>query len=865
MAPGTHHEIANLQLSPGELSFDARVGGEEKRIWFRSETEVEPGVEAALAACLMPAMRPGGTLAMGEPISPRVLRTQREFQAIQAAWSREWHHGEPPLREVEVEAPTYEPKLRQPTGRAAALFSGGVDSWATVLSEPGVTDLIFVRGVDILPRLAHQAGLADDVEARLREAAGELGMPLHVIETNVRDISDPLVHWEAYYPCALSGAALFLAQPFDRVLISGSADYEVQSKLGAHWMVDQLWSTERLEIVDAGGRFNRMQRIELIASHPVVRKSLRVCWENPGGAYNCGGCRKCLMTMAGLEAVDGLEAVATLPSELDLEALAAIEISEPGSVTLWEDLHDAARAAGKTDLELAIATVVEGGKRALGRPPGHRRRHRPPPPRPGETGQGGARLLADPPTARALAEANGAAFLVGSYDGSGNYGDIAQLDGALGLMESLEPAVLALPVIERQYAHTHAALLEDLLHPPRHVLYFDDGSAEANGDLVAIEPPAPGLALSYLYGGGFLNPGWGDRKLAMLQAVESAISGAGRVVRLASGQQVDTGWLSGLDGAGLELLRSFELRGGRDDVSAAALAELGQGAVALNTGDDAIGILTATGSAGPAADASPLEVNVHFAEHEWVTDSPDAAREFVVGLLAELSRLARGPLRVRPLLAYLDPRIDERPGLERFAAACADSGIEVAEPCVLRPAGIDELTGELGGAAFTVSSSYHVALTSLLMAVPTAILRDNDYYAQKAEGLLVDFGLPQEFALRSSDDPVAAASAVVPHIVDPEVHDRTRRQLAAAAERMRRRRSEAEARLLAAIAQGALTAARAPTAPDSTPTPTPENGAAEAAERRAAEAEAKLGEVLGSRSWKLTAPLRRLRRLGRRA
>ena len=50
MAPGTHHEIANVRSGPGELSFDARIGDQEKRVWFRSETAVEPYAEAALAA-----------------------------------------------------------------------------------------------------------------------------------------------------------------------------------------------------------------------------------------------------------------------------------------------------------------------------------------------------------------------------------------------------------------------------------------------------------------------------------------------------------------------------------------------------------------------------------------------------------------------------------------------------------------------------------------------------------------------------------------------------------------------------------------------------------------------------------------------
>ena len=108
-------------------------------------------------------------------------------------------------------APT---RVAEPTaqpGRVAAFFSGGVDSWATVLANPDVTDLIFVRGIDLLPRLTHQEDLADEVEARLRGVADELGLPLHVVETNLRELSDPLARWETYYGCAVAAVAHFLA------------------------------------------------------------------------------------------------------------------------------------------------------------------------------------------------------------------------------------------------------------------------------------------------------------------------------------------------------------------------------------------------------------------------------------------------------------------------------------------------------------------------------------------------------------------------------------------------------------------------------------------------------------------------------
>lgn len=867
MTGAPQHEISDIEVGPGEVSFVARIDGNEQRIWFRTEAEVDPHPDLVLAAALMPAMRSGGRLTTSAPISPRLLRNQDDFQAIQQAWSLEWTFGDSPLREVEVVAPTRDPEQRSPTGRVAAFFSGGVDSWSTVLGEPDLTDLIFIRGTDILAGLSHQKGLADRVEERLRAAATEVGLPLHVVETNVRELSEPrlptepLVRWSTYYNSVLASVA-HLFGVFDRVLITGEFDYEVQPKMGSSWLVDRLWSNENLEIVGVGGRFNRVQRTEQIADHPAVRKSLRVCWENPDGAYNCGRCSKCLRTMVTLEALGALEQTETFPAEIDLELLADQEVPLQPQLIFWEEVLDLARRTGRADLERPVTLVVANGRRKLGLPAHYRSRRLPEPPPPdGGLEVPAPRLLATPETAQALAEAEAVAFLTGSYDGSGNYGDIAQLDGALRMLGKLDGDLLVLPVLERQFAATHRTLANDLLHEPQHVLYFDDGNGEFDDDLIPLVSAPPHLALSYLYGGGFLNPSWGERKLAMLRAVEETMKGAGAVTRIASGQQVDAGWIAELESADRNMLASFELLGARDDASAEALAQLVGADSAPNSGDDAVGILQAIGEGARETD---LVVNVHIAEHPWVTDRPDEVRAFDVGLLAELSQLIGQPLRVRPLLAYLDPRVDERPGLERFAAACEERGIEVGEARVLRPASIAELAPELGGALLTVSCSYHVALTSLLLAVPTVILRDNPYYDQKARGLLADFALPDFFSPSSDDDPERCAAEIAAILLNEEGEE-TRRRLEKAAERVRRRRFEAEADLLARVARGALLATAPP------PSSVAEAGQRSAeekladavrratdAERREAEAQATLADALGSSSWKLTAPLRRL-------
>lgn len=872
------HAITNLRTAPGELCFDARIGERTTSVWMRTDSPVTPNADAALAAAAMPAMCEGGQLRMADPVSPRMLRGQREFQAIQRAWSLDWTFTEQ-LEEVEIEAPARKLGPVAPKGRVAAFFSGGVDSWGTVLDNPDLTDLIFVRGFD----LAHEGpetALADEVEGRLREAAEEIGLSLHVVTTNLRELSDPLLPWDVYYGCGLDAVALFLGPLFDRILIAGDADYEVQGRWGNNWLVDRLWSTEELEIVGDGGRHSRMDRLRRVAEDPVACRSLRVCWENPGQTYNCGRCQKCLMTLIPLEAIGARGRVTSFPSDFDLDprALAKFVIPNRVSLSYWEDMLDAARDADRGDLEAALAPVVARAKAGLGLARDRRLRQQPGP-EPTAAARSGAffpadpappSLFATPETAAAIAAADSLAFLVGGYDGSGNFGDVLMLDAALELLAPLEPGLVVLPVLERKFGSHHPELAEQMIRPPRHPIYFDpEGTGE--DDLVPIAAgPALSSAIAYFYGGGYFNGLWGDRKLAMMRAAEALLPAAEprEVRRLGSGLQVEAAWLAGLSPADVAYLRAFELLGTRDPRSGALLAGFGS-AIVSESGDDAVGSLARLRPA-EAPVPGPLRVNLHFSEHDWVTGEAQSLLDFYGDLLAELGRGLDRPLVAQPLVAYLDPRVDERPAADRLAAALSERGIEVRDPVVLRPAGLGAAAAAMGAASFTVACSYHAALTSLMLSLPTLMVAHNPYYEQKTTGLLDAFGQPPEFAIRPGADPGACAQLLAATALDPEAGTRLRVQLALDGRRVRRLRAVAEADLFARIAatvagidEGApqwvgdeAAVDRRVRAAEARAQAAEERAAH--ADHRAAELEARLAELTGSNSWRLTRPLRRL-------
>jgi polysaccharide pyruvyl transferase WcaK-like protein len=502
----------------------------------------------------------------------------------------------------------------------------------------------------------------------------------------------------------------------------------------------------------------------------------------------------------------------------------------------------------------------------------------------------GATLFAPPATAHEIAGARAVAILVGGYDGSGNYGDIALLEAALRLVDRLGPGLLAVPLLERSLLEQHRQLAPDDEWAARAVFFDPEGVGE-DGLVPVPAPAALAFGACYLYGGGYLNRSWGERKLAMLGAGEALLEagGAGRICRVASGLQVEPEWTAPQAEDDASVLGSFDLLGTRDDASATALAALRPGSSVVRAVDDAVALLAAPAAASPAGPNGQLRVNLHFAEHAWASERPEAVLDFYTNLLAELVRLSERPLLAQPLIAYLDRRVDERPALERLGVVCADLGVEVAEPLLLRPASLAETGPRLRAADLTVSCSYHVALTSLMLEVPAVLLGDNAYYAQKAAGLAEDFGLPAAFRPSADDDPRAGAREITSAVLDSEDATGLRERIAAGATRLGRRRTAAEVELLGLLGGRALAAfderaselerdARERAAEPAllhaelselrtecetlrareNQSPLEAELRAQGAEASAAAAHAELASVLSSRSWRLLAPLRRL-------
>ncbi|MGH2950512.1 MAG: polysaccharide pyruvyl transferase family protein, partial [Solirubrobacterales bacterium] len=772
-APGTRPgtRIHSIHATAGELRFTVDQSQRPQEVWIRTSLPVVPEADVAVALTLLAAMTAPGPLRVDAPVDESLVQRLPEIQAVLRAWRM---GGDRPTLDpyrypVDVLSPLSAPPPRAPDRGAAVFFSCGVDSFSTLLRHPEITHLIYIAGMDV-----PVGEVYDDHHDAMREivarVAERFAKRLITVETNVRQLYEGIASLAAA-TARLGAVARLVAPEIARVYMAADTSHEWKVDNRLEPITAHLWGTGRLEVIVDGAELRRTEKVAQIADHDVVRDSLRVCWAQPGSGRNCGRCEKCLRTMVALEALGKRNSCATFPPVLDLEAVAAARPVTRSDVCHWiENLELAIERAAPVELIEAIETCLANAERAARAAP------RAPALVPNPE-RGTARMLyMSPRTRLELDGARAAVICVGSYDGSGNYGDIAQLQAALDMLGVLGEDVVALPVVELRWAERHAAqgLASTPGFAPDRVLFF--ATAEENPDWLAAErglvpatlPAGLGYGATYFYGGGYLNERWGGRKLHMAQAAEAlARTRVDAPDVLCSGLQIEPAWAGALGWPQRELLRRAQRVGVRDPLSLQAVEELadesGEPAATI-TGDDAVGLIARYRSEAKAGDnRAVLRVNLHACAEDWVSDDPDALVGYLSRFVAGLGKAADRPLEIQPLIAYDDDWVSELPVATQVLEAIRALGdtSSVRDPTVLRPAGLDAAAETMARAALTVSCSYHVALTSLMLALPTVLVRHNEYYAQKAHGLQRDFSLPPELLPSVGDDPAHAAAQVV--------------------------------------------------------------------------------------------------------
>lgn len=312
--------------------------GEGFELFYRVEGESLPGGGDAILSGLLPlAMGADGVLEVEAAVSPQLLGSLDDIQAIYREWS-------PSARRVTVKAEE-RPTVTDKTG-SALFFSGGVDSLYSLLKHQAEQPaLVLVNGFDV-PLTAEGTRLFAEVRQALQKAADRFGCRLVVVTTNLqeltlrfRDGGHWLANWSMVHGAALASVALALGYP--KAYVGSTHSYDSLVPWGSHPLLDHLWSTEAVRVIHDGAEATRLDKVRRIARSREALGCLRVCFENPGGAYNCGRCSKCLRTMVALHIARSLDLAPTFPPRVDARQVRQIDASSPNDRAFFKELERA--------------------------------------------------------------------------------------------------------------------------------------------------------------------------------------------------------------------------------------------------------------------------------------------------------------------------------------------------------------------------------------------------------------------------------------------------------------------------------------------------------------------------------------------
>ncbi len=278
-----------VQTGPGGVRVTAQVG--EAEVWFESaDIGLAPAPEAFASAFLIPAAARRRALALQSPVSGIWLDASGRVLELAGSW---WgYRAVPPEAGRRTDLTVSRPNRRE---RTALCFSGGVDSFYSLLRRPGGVDLIVAgHGLDI--PLADTARMAR-FEASVRAVGAALGVDSVVVRTNLREHPDFAgVSWERTHGGALAAMGHLLGETASRVVISSSAARADAHPWGSHWQLDPLWGTGRVTVEHFGDSIRRGEKLAALGAEPLVHRHLRVCWANRDDRLNCSRCEKCIRT-----------------------------------------------------------------------------------------------------------------------------------------------------------------------------------------------------------------------------------------------------------------------------------------------------------------------------------------------------------------------------------------------------------------------------------------------------------------------------------------------------------------------------------------------------------------------------------------
>lgn len=363
----------------GRKRVSARLIWEEndhpaQTLYFETPTAYAEGLvpdpHAFLIAGALPAMHFGEKrIWVDGPVCPQLL----ENIDVALHWIVHWFY--PGRRKpIPIATAGMRPAAAEGTSRAGFLFSGGVDSLATLrhnhLNYPSghparILDGLIIYGLEVQNDVSF-----NHVLRHLEVIAADADIRMTPLYTNIRELGPEndrtfwADFWLKQYMGATFGAAIHaLSGRFSLFSINSCHDIPNLIPYSSHPLVNPYYSSADLRIRHEGINFSRYEKTRIISDWQVAIDNLRVC--NDSRTYqqeilNCGVCERCVRTMLAMLCCGVLDrSGAFAENNVTTARVEASVIVRPNNLPMYRELFEPLRRIGREDLLKVVQVKID--------------------------------------------------------------------------------------------------------------------------------------------------------------------------------------------------------------------------------------------------------------------------------------------------------------------------------------------------------------------------------------------------------------------------------------------------------------------------------------------------------------------------